>query len=61
MRGDRKVPWILSYAQRKFTSRKFRKTEEDAKLAKDEGRWYDYAKIKLKLRKAWWGIKRYNS
>ena len=58
-RQDRKIPWILSYNQRKLTSRKFRKTEEEIQKAKDEKRWTDCIRLKSLLRRAWWGIKRY--
>tara|TARA_B000000557_G_scaffold257453_1_gene250781 strand:- start:6044 stop:6241 length:198 start_codon:yes stop_codon:yes gene_type:complete len=60
-RTEKREPWKLSYNQRKKVSRKFKNTEEEALQAKQEGRWYDYAKIKLKLRKVWWGIKRYKN
>ena len=52
-RTEKREPWKLSYNQRKKVSRKFKNTEEEALQAKQEGRWYDYAKIKLKLRKVW--------
>ena len=58
-RLDRKVPWILSYRQRKYTSRKFRETEKKATEAKLSGDWMEFSRIKSLLRRVWWGIKRY--
>jgi hypothetical protein len=55
----RREPWKLPYDKRKKVSKKFKNAEKEAQQAKQEGRWYDYSKIKLKLRKIWWGIKRY--
>ncbi|NDG52718.1 MAG: hypothetical protein EBY39_06805 [Flavobacteriia bacterium] len=58
-RKERREPWKLPYLKRTKVSKKFKETEKAAREAKSQGRWYDFAKIKLKLRKVWWGIKRY--
>lgn len=58
-RKDRRPPWILSYKQRKYTSRKFREAEKKATEAKLAGDWAQFSKIKSLLRRVWWGIKRY--
>ena len=59
MPKSRRVPWILSYRQKKLVSGKFRKTEEEARQAKLDGNWNQFSRLKYLLRKCWWGIKSY--
>ena len=61
MRKDNKPWWILSYRQRKFSSRKFKKTESQIQEAKDEEDWLEVIRLKSLLRRVWWGVKRYKN
>jgi len=61
MRKDNKPWWILSYRQRKFLSRKFKKTESQIQEAKDEEDWLEVIRLKSLLRRVWWGVKRYKN
>lgn len=58
-RQCRRVPWIVPYISRKKFSRKIKKTLQDITLAKNAGEWYKCIKMRSKLRRVWWGIKKF--
>jgi hypothetical protein len=58
-RKDRKPPWILTYMQRKHTSRKYKDTEKQIKLCRQAGDWSCVVKLGRLLRRVWWGVRRY--
>lgn len=52
-------PYVVPYSNRKKFCRKVRETLKMTGEAKSEGDWYRAAYLKWKLRKSWWGYKRY--
>ena len=60
-RKDIKPWWILTFNQRKFLSRKFKKTQAEIQNCKDNGDWDCVMHLQSLLRRVWWGIKRYKN
>ena len=60
-RKNNKSWWILTFNQRKFLSRKFKKTQAEIQYCKDNGDWNCVMHLQSLLRRVWWGIKRYKN
>ena len=59
MSKTRKPSWILSFRQRKLRCRKLKDAQQEVRRLESIGEWYKSIKLKSKLRRVWWGIKRY--
>ena len=57
----KKPNWILSWRQRKLRCRKLRDAQNEVRRLESLGEWYKSIKLKSKLRRVWWGIKRYTN
>lgn len=55
----RKPNWILNYRQRRLRCRKLKDAQNEVRRLQSMGEWFKAIKLKSKLRRVWWGIKRY--
>lgn len=58
-RRDTRMPWILPYVDRAKVSRKYRDTVKQINNCRLAGEWEFVKMLKRKLRRVWWGTKRY--
>lgn len=59
MRPDKKPKFIFNFYQRKKFNRKTKNALLDIQSCKDKGDWNCVIRLQRRLRRVWWGLKKY--
>lgn len=59
MRPDKKPKFIFNFDQRKKFNRKTKNALLDIQSCKDKGDWNCVIRLQRRLRRVWWGLKKY--